>query len=1118
MPRKRILPTVSEHSTYESHYGSLSIYFMGFKEEIFVLIRSLLIFLPALLGSLVPSPSSSPRIIHLSSLNSNIPTHLPYTNFYQTSPLIAELRHLKNLSSPKTLSIMVDSPGQIQSLEHYSQEVSQIGNPLYHHFLSPMALMKRFGPSSTQWHQAVHSIQAAGWHIQSVHGFLVTVNAPAHVNNPAIPVSPDIWSVNGLEPIHVVHQTSKTTTVRTLPTTPSTVSERPENSGGLESLSTFQFNQSPTYLQQFPASSDDVVSLLSWNPDINHSIPAGLPFNLFVATQNSQGIPVNITKITHISASSHVGIYGSAAALPASHHNLWQIEMTGLNAFPASSTISMTVDLSDGQSETIEGTLPPFTGTARPLNTLTGSQLNTLTQNSLLRTSKGSGSPVALYVQGQIPNMSDLQQLMTQENLPMPSVNFYYEDGASPSMSNASDSSESNLDIQALASIDPGVPIEEYVFPSKDPIDPLASFLNDLTQQSVAKVASISYGFFGTDSSAITPLVDACIAEGITIVNASGDQGAWNTGSDPGPIGISQMNAQPGVLSVGGLDIASSAQFDQSGNMTSVNPMLVTKAWGGNYLAGLPTAIAQAYTAPNAASSGGYGPNPIPAWQSPFLPATASGIGAPDISALAGIPGFLGIAGGHQIAMGGTSLAAPLSAGWLSLAENFAGQSTGLGNVNPWLYHIATSHPNDFTQAQWGSNGVYHVGSSESGTWNPVTGLGLPNWYQLAESLSSNVATHLVIQPSQADVTIGQRLTMNVKALDTSGSATGNLPGSIVITSTDSHAILPSTLSLKEGVGQFSVVFNTPGTQKITVAIENHGKTLFEASTSVTVDGIGLSLPDNPPIGTAVTIRATGGNSPTEYQFWMQNPATKQWTSSGPFTSRPYWSVKEAVPGVYRVLLYVKASQRTLLAASGNIGFVNQSAIPMVSGLTLNNPHIKLAQGASTTITATASDPNGRPEYQFWVHGPGNQWKMIQNYSPNNTLSLTKLTAGSYVIAAYALDKIQVAQGLFNQAYRDSTVIDVNSHIFLNAPLSTSAQMPITIMASTSGITDPVYQFWYETPSRQWTVSGNYQNTGSFTFTPSQSGTYHIVVYAKDPYAPATSAFALNAASTVSVP
>ncbi|OLZ12006.1 triple tyrosine motif-containing protein [Sulfobacillus thermosulfidooxidans] len=1081
-----------------------------------MLAHSLLILLSTVAGSLTPSSSPPLPVVHLNSLNAKMVKQLPRTNFYQTSSLVAEVHHLKDLSRPKTLSVLIDSPSKIKALEQYSQAVSQVGSPLYHHFLSPRALMKRFGPSPTQWHEAFKSLKAAGWHIQRVQGFLVTVNVPAQVNNPAIPVSPNIWSVNGLTPIHIVHQMTLTK-VHLLPHSHPTVTAHPENSGQAGSLSAFQFNETPTYLQQFPSGSGDLISLLSWNPDITQAIPAGLPFNMFVAAQNSQGTPVSITQVNNISASSNVAIYGSATALPASNGSLWQIELAGYTASSSSSSISMTVTLSDGQTETIQGTLPPFTGNASVLNTLTGPELNTLTGNAAFSQVQGTPPPVALYVQGQIPSLTDLNQLMNQENLPMPPVHFYYEDGATSAMTSTQDLPESNIDIQAVASIDPGAPIDEYVFPANDPTDPLASFLNDLAGQSTAKIASISYGFFGIDPSSITPLVDACIAEGITIVNASGDQGAWDSGSDPGPVGIDLMDAQAGVLSVGGLDLASPAQFDQSGNMTSVSPPPLAKAWGGNYLNGLPTAIAEAYTAPNAASSGGFGTSPIPSWQAPFLPATAPGIGAPDIAALAGIPGFLGITGGQQVAMGGTSLAAPLTAGWLSLLENFSGQSEGLGNINPWLYNMAGTHPSDFTQAQWGSNGVYQVSSSQDGTWNPVTGLGLPNWYQLALSLSTNIATKLVIQATPSHVNIGQPVTVNVTALNAKGAATGNLPGSIVITSTDTQATLPSTLNLSGGTGQFSAVFNTPGTQSITVSIENNGQTLFQATTSVQVSDISLSVPSNPPTLSSVEIKALGGSSTTEYQFWMQNPATSQWTSSGPFSSRPNWTVKEVVPGVYPILLYVKTSQGTLLAATGQVHFVNQSSSPMVSALTVNSPNTHLAQGASTTITASAQDPGGVAEYQFWIHGPGNQWKMVQNYSPNNVLALTQLASGSYVIAVYALDKTQVAQRLFNEAYRSSTVIDVNSHATLSAPKTGAVQNPLTVTASSFGITNPVYQFWYETPSGQWVASGNYQSQATFTFTPSQSGTYHVIVYAKDPYAPATAAYAVTAESMVTI-
>lgn len=1067
-------------------------------------------------------PSSVPAPIHLNTFTSAVVKRLPSTNFYHNTAIRSELQRLKDLKHPKTLSVLVDSPLKIHALEQYSQNVSQPGNPWYHHFLTPRALRERFGPSPQALRRAVQAIRAAGWTPQAAHGFLITAQAPAHQSNPAIPVSSEIWSVNGLSPLRILHQYT-TRPIRTLPHSHATIHIKTENVGSPSTtLSGFQFNNPPTDMQQFATSSEDQISLLSWNPDFTRAIPAGLPFNLFVAASNPQGTPVAISHITQMSATGKVVVYGSPKAMPASHNTLWHIELAGYTASSASSTISLTISLSNGQSQSIHGTIPPFTGSATALPALTGPELNSATQNPSLMAQTSSRSPVALYVQGQIPSLGELQQLMTQENLPMPQVNFHYASGATAAMVNTQDSAESNLDIQAVASIDPKARIDEYVFPSNDP-NPLVSFLNDLSQQTTVKIASLSYGFFGSDPSSLSPLIAACNAEGITVIAASGDQGAWNTGADPGPVGIDLLNSQPGVLSVGGLDIASPAQFNNTGIMTAISPPVLAKAWGGSYLNALPSALAQAYTAPNAASSGGFGSSPIPSWQRSFLPSSASGIGAPDISALAGIPALLGMAGGKPVAMGGTSLAAPLTAGWLSLAENHSGQVQGLGNVNPWLFHMASSHSQDFTQAQWGSNGVYSVTSAQGGSWNPVTGLGLPNWSQLASSLgtqpssSSPVATHLTINPNQAQVQAGQPLTVTIQALSASGALTNNLPGTVTVQGTDPQATLPSTLTLTKGQGQFTAVFRTPGIQHLTVAVKHSGQTLFQTTATVDVHGITLSLPAHPVINTPMTIQALGGTSGTQYQYWMQNPATTNWISSGPFRSRSTWSVTAPVPGVYPVFLYVQTAQGPKLAATTHITVANAGSMPRVDGLSIATPHIRLAANTSTQVSATAADPGGSPEYQFWLRGPSNRWKVVQNYSPNNTLSLHSLPSGSYVVAVYALDKAQVAHGLYSQAFGHSTVIDVNSRVSLVAPSTSARSQSVTVTATASGLTDPVYQLWYETPSGQWRASGNYQSQGSFTFTPSETGTYHLVVYAKDPDAPATAFYAVTAQSSLSV-
>ena len=79
----------------------------------------------------------------------------------------------------------------------------------------------------------------------------------------------------------------------------------------------------------------------------------------------------------------------------------------------------------------------------------------------------------------------------------MPTVSYQYFDGATASMINSGDAVESNLDIQAIASVDPGATIDEYVYPASTDTDTFVAMLTTLSQQTSIKIASFfcfSYG------------------------------------------------------------------------------------------------------------------------------------------------------------------------------------------------------------------------------------------------------------------------------------------------------------------------------------------------------------------------------------------------------------------------------------------------------------------------------------------------------------------------------------------------------------------------------------------------------------------------------------------------
>lgn len=1070
----------------------------------------------------------NPIVVRQNELNNKI---LPHTPFYSHSTLRDNFRVLDHLTKARQITIVVDSGSRLQALSQYSQEVSTPGSPVYHQFLTPAEVDQRFGPTSAMVSQSASALSAAGWHVISHQGFVLKAVIPNRITNPELPVSPNIWSMTGLTPQKVVpnaqvkSQKSKITNGNVAKGTDATYSNTSTFTTNL--VSAYNLRLSPQFVSSATATNGDTVIAMSWNPGFATSLPAGLPWNLVIAAESADGQPIAITGIESASDMQNiVGVFAtsnqSGFPFPGSNNALWQVEAEALTRASAGDTLSLDITLQDGSSETLNVPLPAFTGSSTGLQPLSGPQLNTLIgATHIVGSQANARPPIAVYCQGQVPSLSDLQTLMTQEGLPMPQVNFTYFDGSSSTMTNTQDFVESELDLQAIASVDPGSTIDEFVYPAVTTVDTFSAMLSTLSQQSQIKVASFSYGFYGEDPNTVAVLVNACIAEGITIVYASGDQGAWETGNNPGPVGVESNDGQPGILTVGGLDFASPASFSNSGSMTSVVGPAIAKAWGGDYLNGLPLLVAQDYTSPNAASTGGFGTEPIPSWQHGFLPSTATGIGVPDISSLAGIPLFSGIYQGQAESDGGTSLAAPLTAGWLSDLEGTIGATQGLGNVNPLIFESASQDPQDFIQASWGSNGIYSVTSSSSGSWNPVTGLGQPEWGNLANLWGSNAVASFSVASSSSVATVGSPVNYLVSAVNALGTPV-NFNGTLDVTSSDPTAKFPATIFMTNGKAQFSIAYDNPGSQNVTVSLPTISGTLVGSSAMLNVVS-NFTLSSNTSsasVGGSVTITASGSDLPSPtYQFWIYDPANHQWTSSNSSGANQI-TFSESVPGTYQVVAYAWSNEAnsSSIEASTSIVFSAQNGHPMVSNLavTTNSPVFQPV-GGGFTATADATDPGGSPLYQFWVHGPNNQWTQVQNYSAKPSFSLSNLSQGSYVIAVFALDAQQVSQKQWSQAYYTSAFVDIGSSLSLTVPTTGLVGDPLLFSAQAIGVTNPVYQFWIELPSGTWVSSGAY-GSPNYIFTPLQPGTYKVAGFAKDPYAPSNGKYSLESVQTFEVP
>ncbi|KAH8980544.1 subtilisin-like protein [Lactarius akahatsu] len=113
----------------------------------------------------------------------------------------------------------------------------------------------------------------------------------------------------------------------------------------------------------------------------------------------------------------------------------------------------------------------------------------------------------------------------------------------------------------------------------------------------------------------------------------------------------------------------------------------------------------------------------------------AEGRGFPDISAQAF--NFFIIDNNESYSVDGTSCSAPTVAGIISLLNDYllATNRRPLGFLNPWLYGIGIDGLNDITS---GSNpGCGTDGFTAIVGWDPVTGLGTPDFSRLQSTLAS---------------------------------------------------------------------------------------------------------------------------------------------------------------------------------------------------------------------------------------------------------------------------------------------------------------------------------------------------------------------------------------------
>lgn len=178
------------------------------------------------------------------------------------------------------------------------------------------------------------------------------------------------------------------------------------------------------------------------------------------------------------------------------------------------------------------------------------------------------------------------------------------------------------------------------------------------------------------------------------------------------------------------------------------------------------------------------------------------------------------------------------------------------------------------------------------------------------------------------------------------------------------------------------------------------------------------------------------------------------------------------------------------------------------------------AWGTPLTVSAL---PHGfmDPVFQFWWAGPDGRWQSSGPFAPAASFSVPATEPGVWQVLVYAReatapDPESAAQQAQYEAKSATHQVVVSGGGTAAPPppaaatgsvvLSTRTWVPLggrlDFAAEPRGITDPVFQFWFETPAGTWESSGPYGPADTFSTPADAPGTWYAMVYARPASAP----------------
>jgi len=333
----------------------------------------------------------------------------------------------------------------------------------------------------------------------------------------------------------------------------------------------------------------------------------------------------------------------------------------------------------------------------------------------------GTGQCIGLVELGGGYQEADLQAYMTGLGLPLPTITSVSVDGARNSPGGAA-STQVTLDLEVVAAIAPHAHIVVYFAPPTDRgfLDAILAAVGD--DDNNPGVLCMGWGqpepaWTHESIARINEALAAAAAAGITVCCAAGDNGPTD-GLTDGQAHVDFPASSPHVLACGGTQItAKGSRIETEVVWNSYPSRGVT---GGGFSEIFPPAAWQ---------EGIFTPDFI-------KPGKPGGRGVPDVAANASpFSGYHVLVDGQQMVIGGTSAAAPVWAGLITLMNQGLGEQVGF--LNPVLYRNLgpAGVLSDITQGSTRQGEQANLGYQARAGWDPCTGWGVPNGERLLSAL-----------------------------------------------------------------------------------------------------------------------------------------------------------------------------------------------------------------------------------------------------------------------------------------------------------------------------------------------------------------------------------------------